>query len=320
MQIRIWKDLSAREQTQLLARPAATTAARVTELVRTIIAEVASSGDEALLRYRSRFDRAGPDEPLMVPAGRFEEAAGNAPEAVQQALQCAAANIRAFHEPQVASGYRVQTMPGVWCEQHYRPLGTAGLYIPGGSAPLVSTVLMLGIPAMLAGCEHVFLCTPPPVPDEILLAASLCNIRHVFAAGGAQAIAAMAAGTQSVPRADKIFGPGNAWVTEAKLQVSCLPGGPAIDMPAGPSELLVLADETATPCFVAADLLSQAEHDPQAQVLLVSPDVAVMEAVIQALHDQLSTLPRRGVAGQSLAQARFLLGDCVDEALEISNR
>ncbi|MCV6604495.1 MAG: histidinol dehydrogenase, partial [Porticoccaceae bacterium] len=258
-----------------------------------------------------------------VDSDAVEAAAQRLDDRVKQALQQAAANIRRFHEAQRPQPIRVETQPGVVCEQHSVAVDAVGLYIPGGSAPLPSTVLMLAIPAMLAGCRQVVLCSPPPIADEILYAAQLCGVTRIAAVGGAQAIAAMAYGTDSIPAADKIFGPGNTFVTEAKRQVSNgnigESAGAAIDMPAGPSEVLVLADDSANPAFVAADLLSQAEHGPDSQVILATPSESLANAVASELAQQLAQLPRREIAAQSLANSRLIVADDLQQAIEVSN-
>jgi len=207
----------------------------------------------------------------------------------------------------------------VRCQQLTRPIQSVGLYIPGGSAPLVSTVLMLATPARIAGCQKVVLCSPPPIADEILYAAQLCGVEEVYQLGGAQAIAALAFGTESVPRVAKIFGPGNAYVTEAKRQVSQSLDGAAIDMPAGPSEVLVIADSGATPDFVASDLLSQAEHGPDSQVILLTPDMKMAQAVGEAVERQLQTLSRSEIARQALASSRLIVAKDIAQCIEISN-
>ncbi len=201
----------------------------------------------------------------------------------------------------------VETQPGVRCQQVTRPVASVGLYIPGGSAPLFSTVLMLATPARIAGCKKVVLCSPPPIADEILYAAQLCGVQDVFNVGGAQAIAALAFGTESVPKVDKIFGPGNAFVTEAKRQVSQRLDGAAIDTPAGPSEVLVIADSGATPDFVASDLLSQAEHGPDSQVILLTPDADMARRVAEAVERQLAASPRAETARQALNASRLIV-------------
>lgn len=228
-------------------------------------------------------------------------------------------NIEIFHNAQKLPVVDVETQPGVRCQQITRPIASVGLYIPGGSAPLPSTVLMLGTPARIAGCQRIVLCSPPPIADEILYAAQLCGIQEVFQIGGAQAIAAMAFGSESVPKVHKIFGPGNAYVTEAKRQVSQRLDGAAIDMPAGPSEVLVIADSGATPAFIAADLLSQAEHGPDSQVILLTPDAAIAQAVAVEVEQQLALLSRADIARQALESSRLIVTNDLQQCIDISN-
>lgn len=245
-----------------------------------------------------------------------------APEQVA-AIELAAANIRAFQESSLPAEHRVETMPGLTVRKIWRPIDRVGLYIPGGRTPLFSTLLMLALPARAAGVRDIVTVTPPRpeggLDPVIALAAQICGIEAVWTAGGAQAIAALAFGAGDIAAVDKICGPGNAWVAEAKTLVASLPGGPAIDMPAGPSELLVVADSGACPGTVAADLLSQAEHDRSAQVLLVTADSGLAEAVRAQVPAQLGTLPRRETAEASLAEARILLCADLAEAVEIAN-
>ncbi len=238
---------------------------------------------------------------------------------MKQALEQAYNNISKFHKAQKAQPIKVETMPGVVCEQVTRPINKVGLYIPGGSAPLPSTVLMLGVPAQIAGCRKVVLCSPPPIADEILYVAKLCNIDEVYNLGGGQAIAAMAYGTETVTKVDKIFGPGNAYVTEAKRQVSNDFRGAAIDMPAGPSEVLVIADETADANFIAADLLSQAEHGPDSQVVLVTPSPVLADQVTDAVQKQLKVLSRASIAEKALASSLIIIAESLTQAVSISN-
>ncbi|HGP6709580.1 TPA: histidinol dehydrogenase, partial [Vibrio cholerae O1] len=266
----VWQSLSEAQQESILERPAITEGANITAAVAQVIAKVRSEGDAALFELTEKFDRVKPAS-LRVSREEMDAAAARLSETMKQALEQAYNNISKFHKAQKAQPIKVETMPGVVCEQVTRPINKVGLYIPGGSAPLPSTVLMLGVPAQIAGCRKVVLCSPPPIADEILYVAKLCNIDEVYNLGGGQAIAAMAYGTETVTKVDKIFGPGNAYVTEAKRQVSNDFRGAAIDMPAGPSEVLVIADETADANFIAADLLSQAEHGPDSQVVLVTP-------------------------------------------------
>lgn len=318
-QIIDWAQCSAEEQQALLTRPAVSASARITETVQAILARVKQEGDAALRDLSAQFDKTQIDA-IRVSEAEIAAAAAGLSDEVKQAMAVAVRNIDTFHNAQKLPPVDIETQPGVRCQQLTRPIDAVGLYIPGGSAPLPSTVLMLATPARIAGCRRVVLCSPPPVAPEILYAAQLCGIQEIFQLGGAQAIAAMAFGTESVPKVDKIFGPGNAYVTEAKRQVSQGLDGAAIDMPAGPSEVLVIADSGATPAFVAADLLSQAEHGPDSQVVLLTPDRAIAQAVAEAVESQLATLSRSEIARQALAASRLIVARDLEECLAISNR
>lgn len=318
MQTLIWKTLSPARQAEVLTRPALGDEADIGTVVRDIIAAVRSRGDEALRELSQRFERA-PREQLRVSDAEVDAACARLGDDIKGAIEAAIANIRTFHAAQVQPVVRVETQPGVLCELRTQPISRVGLYVPGGSASLPSTVMMLAIPASLAGCREVVLCTPSPASDEILFAARACGVRQVFAIGGAQAIAAMAYGTQTIPKVDKIFGPGNAYVTEAKGQVSRDWRGAAIDMPAGPSEVLVIADESANPAFVASDLLSQAEHGPDSQVVLVTTSASLADAIGSEIQAQLADLSRRDIAEQALKASLVILCDNLEEACAISN-
>ena len=318
----VWKKLSPARRAAALERPAQTHRADIAATVARILAEVARDGDAALKRLTAKFDGAKLAS-LRVTEAEFAAAEAALAPADQTALRTAYRNIRRFHAAQVAKPVRVETMRGIVCEKVTRPIARVGLYVPGGSAPLFSTALMLGVPAQLAGCPVRVLCTPPGrdgrVNPWILFAARLCGISDVFKVGGAQAIAAMATGTKTIPKCDKLFGPGNAFVTEAKLQVSRSAAGAAIDLPAGPSEVMVIADASADPAFVAADLLSQAEHGPDSQVVLVSLSRALLPRVAAAVEQQLADLPRAAIARRALAQSRFILAASPAEAAAIAN-
>jgi histidinol dehydrogenase len=318
-----WAELDDAGRRAALARPEMGGREALADGVAAIIAETRRDGDAALLRFAARFDGVSLDS-LRVPAAELEAAEAALTPPQRAALHTAIDNVRAFHAAQLAAPIEVETMPGVVCRRVTRPIRAVGLYVPGGSAPLPSTVIMLAVPAALAGCPRRVLCTPPQkngrADPAVLTAARYCGIEEVYLAGGAQAIAALAYGTASIPAVDKIFGPGNAWVTEAKLQVSRDPDGAALDLPAGPSEVLVIADERADPGFVAADLLSQAEHGPDSQVLLVTTSEALADAVDAALAAELAQLPRRAVVREALAHGRTLVARDLDEAFEISNR
>ncbi|MDN3613139.1 MAG: histidinol dehydrogenase [Vibrio gallaecicus] len=314
----VWQSLSESQQDSVLERPAITEGANITAAVSDIVAKVRSEGDAALFSLAEKFDRVTP-ESIRVSTSEIEEASERLSEEMKLALEQAYKNIAKFHEAQKPQPLRVETQPGVVCEQITRAINTVGLYIPGGSAPLPSTVLMLGVPAQIAGCRKVVLCSPPPIADEILYVAKLCKIDEVYNVGGAQAVASMAYGTESVSKVDKIFGPGNAFVTEAKRQVSNDFRGAAIDMPAGPSEVMVIADEMADPDFIAADLLSQAEHGPDSQVVLVTPSPVIADQVTEAVQKQLKELTRANIAQQALASSLIIISESITQAVAISN-
>ncbi|EAP93334.1 histidinol dehydrogenase [Vibrio splendidus 12B01] len=314
----VWQSLSESQQDSVLERPAITEGANITATVSDVIAKVRNEGDAALKELTEKFDRVTP-ESIRVSSTEIEEACARLTPEIKQALEQAYSNIAKFHEAQKPQPIKVETQPGVVCEQVTRAINTVGLYIPGGSAPLPSTVLMLGVPAQIAGCRKVVLCSPPPIADEILYVANLCKIDEVYNVGGGQAVAAMAYGTESVSKVDKIFGPGNAYVTEAKRQVSNDFRGSAIDMPAGPSEVMVIADETADADFIAADLLSQAEHGPDSQVVLVTPSPVIADQVTDAVQKQLKELSRANIAQQALASSLIIIAESITQAIAISN-
>ena len=314
----VWQSLSETQQDSILERPAIAEGANITAAVSEVIAKVRKEGDAALLELTEKFDRVKP-ESIRVSAQEIDEASARLSEKMKGALEQAYANISKFHKAQKPQPIKVETQPGVLCEQVTRPIQKVGLYIPGGSAPLPSTVLMLGVPAKIAGCRKVVLCSPPPIADEILYVAKLCGIDEVYNVGGGQAVAAMAYGTETVSKVDKIFGPGNAYVTEAKRQVSNDFRGAAIDMPAGPSEVLVIADETADADFIAADLLSQAEHGPDSQVVLVTPSPVIADQVTDAVQRQLKELSRADIAEQALASSLIIIAESLAQSVSISN-
>ncbi|WP_336698258.1 histidinol dehydrogenase [Pantoea dispersa] len=314
-----WQACSAEQQQALLQRPAISASASISATVQDVLVQVKQQGDAALRAFSARFDKAQVEN-LRVSAAEMQAAGERLSDSLKQAMADAMANIETFHNAQILPPVDVETQPGVRCQQITRPVKSVGLYIPGGSAPLFSTVLMLATPARIAGCGRVVLCSPPPIADEILYAAQLCGVQEVFQVGGAQAIAALAFGTESVPKVDKIFGPGNAYVTEAKRQVSQRLDGAAIDMPAGPSEVLVIADEGATPAFVASDLLSQAEHGPDSQVILLTPSLQLAEGVALAVEQQLAQLPRAATARQALESSRLIVAQDLAQCVEISNQ
>jgi len=313
-----WNRSTPEQQRDLLMRPAIAASDAITRTVVEILDNVKANGDAALREYSAKFDKTTVTE-LKVTAQEIEEASARLGDDLKQAMAVAVKNIDTFHTAQILQTVDVETLPGVRCQQVTRPIASVGLYIPGGSAPLFSTVLMLATPARIAGCKKVVLCSPPPIADEILYAAQLCGVQEIFKVGGAQAIAALAMGTESIAKVDKIFGPGNAFVTEAKRQVSQRLDGAAIDMPAGPSEVLVIADSGATPDFVASDLLSQAEHGPDSQVILLTPDAGMAKRVGEAVERQLADLPRAEPARQPLAESRLIVARDLAQCVEISN-
>jgi len=317
----IWSRLDDEQRRNALRRPVQAVAQRTRDAVAAVLAEVRQLGDPALREFTRRFDGVALEE-FEVGAAEFAAAEVAVEPTLKQAMQEAAMRIEAFHRAGMAQPYAVETAPGVLCERMIRPIPRVGLYVPAGSAPLPSTALMLGVPARLAGCREVVLCTPPRADGSadpaVLVAARLTGVTRVFKLGGAQAIAAMAFGTASVPRCDKLFGPGNSYVTEAKQQVAQA-GAAAIDMPAGPSEVLVIADAGADPAFVAADLLSQAEHGPDSQVLLLSDASVLLDRVAVELERQLAVLPRAAIARQALSASRLIEVDRLDDAFTISN-
>lgn len=314
-----WDALTETQRDEILRRPAVLAGDRIAAVVSDIIDAVETRGDDALREFSARFDRTEVKD-FRVSTEEVAAAVARLPDDFMEALRTAAANIEKFHAAEVLEPVTVETMPGVTCQQVTRPIEAVGLYIPGGTAPLFSTVLMLGIPAKIAGCGRVILCSPPPIADPILAAAKLCGIDQIYQVGGAQAIAAMAFGTETIPSVAKIFGPGNAYVTEAKRQVSGRPDGAAIDMPAGPSEVLVIADDGADPDFVAADLLSQAEHGPDSQVVLVTPSERLAQAVAEAAKRQLPELPRREIAEKALSASRLIVVRDLETCVAVSNR
>jgi len=307
------------EWEELLKRPEAD-AAQLDKSVQKILQQVKQKGDTAVRKYSRMYDGVSLDK-FEVSKKEIIAAADSLPEALKQAIFIAANNIRAFHEPQLQSEVIVETMPGINCRRKSVGIDKVGLYIPGGTAPLFSTILMLGVPASIAGCKEVILCSPPnkdgKLDPAILYTANLVGIHRIFAIGGVQAIGAMAYGTSSVPKVYKIFGPGNQYVTAAKKLVQ--QEGMAIDMPAGPSELCVLADENAHPSFVAADLLSQAEHGIDSQVMLVSTSRQLVGEVIDQIALQLEKLPRKEIAVKALINSRAIVFEEMDEAIELVN-
>lgn len=307
-----WKELTERPQLEL---------GFLESSVRNILNRVKKSGDQAIRELTLQFDKVEVKS-LEVTVEEIEEAKQNLSEDLKTAIRTAALNITKFHQAQKRDVEIIETMPGVKCWRKAVAISKVGIYIPGGSAPLFSTVLMLGIPAVLAGCSEIILCTPPDkngrINEAILFTASLVGITRIFKVGGAQAIAALTYGTETIPNVYKIFGPGNQYVTKAKQLIT--EEGVAIDMPAGPSEVLILADASCKPAFIAADLLSQAEHGEDSQVMLVLLDESKLDAIKKEIDEQLNELPRKEIATRSLANSRVLIFKTEEKAVEFINQ
>ena len=317
--MRIYKNIQKSEWPQLCRRPKLQTGT-LDNVVNEVFENVKASGDAALKAYTRQFDKVVLEN-LVVDTKEWDAGVENVPEILKEAILRAKKNIEIFHKAQQSEGFRVETELGVTCWQKSVPIEKVGIYIPGGTAPLFSTVLMLAIPAKIAGCREVVLCTPPntkgKVAPAILFAARITGVDKVIKVGGIQAVAGFVYGTESVPKVDKIFGPGNQYVTAAKQKAQT--EGVAIDMPAGPSELLVIADETANPLFVASDLLSQAEHGVDSQVVCISNSLEVLEMISNEIEKQVAELPRKNIARESLKNARFLFSANREETIGFVN-
>lgn len=317
--MRTYKSPNKKEWKQIFRRPYEDTS-RIIEVVEEILKNIKSSGDEAVNYYNRKFDNYNLAN-SKVSEKEISKAESRIGSDLKKAIKTAAENIRKFHEAQKQDIVKVETMPGVTCWQKSVPVDKVGLYIPGGTAPLFSSVLMLAIPASIAGCQDIVLCTPPDkngnVAAEILYAARTTGVDAIYKIGGAQAIGAMAYGTETVPKMDKIFGPGNQFVTMAKQLVSLQ--GTAIDMPAGPSEVLIISDESSEPEFIAADLLSQAEHGTDSQVILLTKDREFLNSVLLNIEKQLESLPRKEIATECLKNSIAVIVASDDEMIEVSN-
>ncbi len=322
-EINIWSELSADEQAVLLQRPALVDDTQIRQQAAQIIAAVRRDGDSALFKFSAQFEGRSLHS-LKVTDEDFADAESSVSAAARTAIDTAIGNVRRFHAAQVPAEIDLFVCPGVRCERRNQAIDAVGLYVPAGSAPLLSAAIMLAVPAAIAACPVRILCTPADehglVNAATLVAAQRSGINDVFRLGGAQAIAAMAYGTETVPKVDKVFGPGNAWVTAAKTLVAGDPAGASIDMPAGPSEVLVIADNAANPAFVAADLLSQAEHGADSQVMLITTSRRVADEVIRETQRQLAALTRQGIARAALEESHVILVDDVAGAIAISNR
>ncbi|EAJ6073293.1 histidinol dehydrogenase [Campylobacter coli] len=318
MQIINFNELDEKQKQEVLKRPAIAAKDEISQIVSSIIKEVKEKGDEALIEQAFKFDKAQISS-IKVSEEELENASSRLDKDLKEAILIAYENIKKFHEAQIPKEVAIETTKGVKCEVLTRPIEKVGLYIPGGLAPLFSTVLMLAIPAKIAQCEKIVLASPAKINDATLFCAKLCGVDEIYQMGGAGAIAALAYGTKSVLKVDKIFGPGNAFVTEAKRQVSSDINGAAIDMQAGPSEVLVIADEKANVKFVASDLLSQAEHGADSQVILVCLSKEFAQRASDEVSCQLENLPRKELASKSIANSKIIIAKDLDEALLISN-
>ena len=318
MKIFFWNKLNDKQKTKLLKRPAIIKKKDIKLVIQKILKDVKKYGDKSIKKYTKKFDKINLEHIEIVKKTEKLD------EKICRAIDTAYRNIRSFHEQQGYQEYLIETMSGVKCQRIVLPLESVGLYVPGGTAPLISTTLMLAIPAQIAKCPNIYICTPCDktgnINPYIIYAASLCKVNRIFKIGGAQAIAAMAYGTETVPKCDKIFGPGNAYVTEAKIQVSQKMMNTEIDLPAGPSEICIVANETSDPEFVAADILSQAEHDLNSQVILISTSKKIIIEIKREIDKKLNKLPRKKIIQTVLRNSLAFVSQNLFEAIEIANK
>ena len=318
MKIIFWNKLNDKQKTKLLKRPAIIKKKDIKLVIQKILKDVKKYGDKSIKKYTKKFDKINLEHIEIVKKTEKLD------EKICRAIDTAYRNIRSFHEQQGYQEYLIETMSGVKCQRIVLPLESVGLYVPGGTAPLISTTLMLAIPAQIAKCPNIYICTPCDktgnINPYIIYAASLCKVNRIFKIGGAQAIAAMAYGTETVPKCDKIFGPGNAYVTEAKIQVSQKMMNTEIDLPAGPSEICIVANETSDPEFVAADILSQAEHDLNSQVILISTSKKIIIEIKREIDKKLNKLPRKKIIQTVLRNSLAFVSQNLFEAIEIANK
>tara|TARA_Y100000385_G_scaffold111654_1_gene115855 strand:+ start:3625 stop:4926 length:1302 start_codon:yes stop_codon:yes gene_type:complete len=318
----IWENMNLVERTQALARPSELSDLSKIDQVKNILLEVKLKGDDAVKSFTSKYDNVELKD-LSVANEELANAWSNLPQKEKNAIKVAIANIQKFHISQLPKDIEIETTKGVFCKRETRAIQTAGLYVPGGTAPLISTLLMLAVPAKVAGVRRRIVVSPPgangKIHSSILAAAYICGVTDVFSCGGAQAIAALSYGTESLPKCDKIFGPGNSYVSLAKSLVAQEIGGPAIDMPAGPSEAMVVADNESNPAFVAADLLSQAEHDILAQVICVSTTSKISNDIREEIDKQLEKLPRKDIAREAMKKSRFIVAKSREMIVDIIN-
>lgn len=314
----IWENCDNNKKKEILMRPSFFISKDITNKVKKIINNVKKNGDNALYYYNKIFDKVQINS-LTVNKKEIENSYKHINENLKKCMLIAFKNIKKFHTIQNLKNINIETQKGIHCQQITRPISSVGLYIPGGNSSLFSTLFMLAIPATIAGCKNILICSPPPISYEILYAAKICNIKKIFKIGGAQAIAAFSLGTKSIPKVDKIFGPGNIWVTEAKRQISKKLNGTAIDMLAGPSELTIIADKTANPYFVSADLLSQAEHGSDSQVILLTTSFSLAENVFHLMYKQCDKFNKSEIIKKSLMHSRIIVTKNIKECIKISN-
>ncbi|CAL4042143.1 Histidinol dehydrogenase [Buchnera aphidicola (Takecallis arundicolens)] len=313
-----WNKLDQKERDSILLRPNIIASSDLKKKIRLILNDIRNFGDFALRKYTKKFDKIDLKK-FFIEKERMNNSEYFIDKTLKNAILNAKKNIELFHDQQKMKCIDLYTQIGVRCQQIFTPIESVGLYVPGGSAPLLSTALMLSIPASIAGCKNIILCSPPPITNEILYIAKICNVNHVFEVGGAQAIAALGFGTETIPKVNKIFGPGNLYVTEAKIQLNQLLPGLAIDMIAGPSELLIIADETADPAFVASDILSQSEHGIDSQVIVLSDSLGLLKNILLHIDKQLPYLSRKDIIFKSLKNNKFILTKNILECIQISN-
>ncbi|WP_343182588.1 histidinol dehydrogenase [Buchnera aphidicola] len=318
-EIIIWNKLNIYQKKKILLRPAISQSINIRHLVLKIIQHVELHGDNALIKYTKKFDNLNVKN-FLVDHNRINDSEFLLNKELKNAILHAKNNIQSFHSLQYMKEIDINTQVGVRCKQKILPIQSVGLYVPGGTAPLLSTALMLAIPAKIAKCKNIVLCSPPPIMNEILYIAKICGVHSVFEVGGAQAIAAMGFGTETIPKVNKIFGPGNMYVTEAKIQLNQLIPGLSIDMIAGPSELLIIADDTANPIFLAADVLSQAEHGIDSQIIVLTNSKFILEEILLNINRQLCNSSRLEIMKTALSNSRFVLTSTIEECIDIANQ
>jgi len=319
LEVIYWNKCSYEKKEKILSRPIISNRFLIRNKVKEIISNVKSFGDRALYNYTNVFDNINLKN-IRVSEEDIVSSHLHVSKELKLAVEVAFKNIKKFHSKQNVGSFNLKVQDNIYCQQIIRPIESIGLYIPNGSAPLLSTVLMLAIPANIAGCKRIMLCSPPPIMNEILYACKICEIKDVFQIGGAQAIAALGCGTETIPKVNKIFGPGNAYVTEAKLQISQSSYDIGIDILAGPSEVLIIADSKANPEFIASDLLSQSEHDINSQVMLVTYDINLGKSVLKKIREQIKNLSRYEIIMQSLKNSKIIISKDLLECFDISNR